>query len=235
MRKKQAFTLIELLVSVAIIALLIGLLLPSLGKARTRAKEAVCLSNLRGLMQAVFLYANDHRERLPGVGLSHGGETNEHGTWVRTLQKHYGDSLIARCPQDDSPHWTLPMPETGLLRQTSYATNYYMAAPVAGRGPYLMVSMSKRPQSTIFLTELAETGAFAASDHVHADDWWSDPRRLAAEQVAYERHGSRSNYGLMDGHAASLPFESTYEIDKKASRLRKIVWLHNMYDPEIGR
>lgn len=66
--KKNGFTLIELLVVVAIIALLISILLPSLSSAREQGKKAVCLSNLRGIGLATNQYANeDTAELLLGV------------------------------------------------------------------------------------------------------------------------------------------------------------------------
>jgi prepilin-type N-terminal cleavage/methylation domain-containing protein/prepilin-type processing-associated H-X9-DG protein len=64
-RKKPAFTLIELLVVVAIIALLIAILLPSLQRAREISKRAVCAANLRGLGQGSHIYANDNTEWFP--------------------------------------------------------------------------------------------------------------------------------------------------------------------------
>jgi prepilin-type N-terminal cleavage/methylation domain-containing protein len=61
----RGFTLIELLVVVALIALLMSILLPSLGQAREQAKRAKCLANLRSIGQALFAYANDDpRENL---------------------------------------------------------------------------------------------------------------------------------------------------------------------------
>jgi prepilin-type N-terminal cleavage/methylation domain-containing protein len=252
--RRLGFTLIELLVSTAIIALLISILLPSLHRARRQAKSAVCANNLRGLMQAVYLYSNEHKEHLPGAGLAHGGASDEHAAWVNTLRKLYGDTLIARCPEDQSVYWDTPYlvqqpprdidneapaaddaVTKDIYRRTSYALNYYMAAQVGGRGPYSKIGMFARPAKTVFLAELAEEGPFAVSDHVHADDWWSNPRRIAAEQVDYERHLKKANYGCLDGHAQTLEFDDTYSIDKQASRARKLVWAHNMYDPAIAR
>ncbi len=60
--KKKGFTLIELLVVVAIIALLISILLPSLSRARELAKRAVCGSNQRGIGQGMHIYSNDNEE-----------------------------------------------------------------------------------------------------------------------------------------------------------------------------
>src|SRR5579884_1535661 len=56
---RRGFTLIELLVVVAILALLIAILLPSLGRARNRAKAAACLSNVRQMGMAYQFYVND--------------------------------------------------------------------------------------------------------------------------------------------------------------------------------
>ena len=61
----KAFTLIELLVVVAIIALLMAILLPSLGKAKQLAVTTKCLSNLRQNTMAFNMYANDYNQYLP--------------------------------------------------------------------------------------------------------------------------------------------------------------------------
>jgi len=64
-RRRSAFTLIELLVVVAIIALLISILLPSLARAREIAKRSVCASNLKGIGTSCYTYANENAEVWP--------------------------------------------------------------------------------------------------------------------------------------------------------------------------
>ncbi|MHC5110468.1 MAG: type II secretion system protein [Planctomycetota bacterium] len=63
-RRHSGFTLIELLVVIAIIGLLLSILLPSLSRARSTAKETKCLANMRGMGQSIFTFANDHKDRF---------------------------------------------------------------------------------------------------------------------------------------------------------------------------
>ena len=71
-RSRSAFTLIELLVVVAILALLIAILLPSLGRAREKAKAVVCSSNLRQMGLAMVLYYQQNNNIFPTVGGTNG-------------------------------------------------------------------------------------------------------------------------------------------------------------------
>ncbi len=150
MRASRGFTLIELLVVIAIIAVLMGVLLPSLGMARMHAKRLVSTSNLRQIGLAMELYSEDNRGLFPES--SHGltGQAARQRSWIFTLAPYVGDVNEVRvCPADPQRKKRLEYPTS------SYIMNEYIAVDAVdpfGRltGPsYRNKYKLKRPAETM--------------------------------------------------------------------------------------
>ncbi|MCH7559362.1 MAG: type II secretion system protein [Planctomycetes bacterium] len=99
MRKRQGFTLIELLVVISIIALLMGIMLPILGRVRKQAQAVACQAKLRQWGIGFEAYVGDHDGRMPGYTLEAPTWFASRYSWVLSLEAyttHYEDMLL--CP-----------------------------------------------------------------------------------------------------------------------------------------
>jgi len=231
MRSRRGFTLLELLVVIAIIAVLMGILLPSLGRARHLAQSTACLSNIRQMEIAHYAYTMDNEGALIRANLAHGGVTHgEFAPWFVTLRDYYGPDLIARSPLDRSPHWGsapdgLPIPGAPAeqRRVTSYGINNFLDVSTVPWGPrykipydgYTMTKV-KHPSQTVHFLIMAYEGEFAGADHPHVESWLNHPSPpfKAQQQVQIDAvggepgtWGARTNWGFSDGHAETLAFE----------------------------
>jgi prepilin-type N-terminal cleavage/methylation domain-containing protein/prepilin-type processing-associated H-X9-DG protein len=90
-RLRSGFTLVELLVVIGIIAVLISLLLPALGKARAQAQKVQCLSNLRQLGATVISYTNEFNGYLPAMYTPNyfGEQADDWSDWTVQLSRYY--------------------------------------------------------------------------------------------------------------------------------------------------
>ncbi len=187
MRNTRGFTLIELLVVIAIIAILAAILFPVFARAREKARQASCQSNLKQVTLGMQMYAQDYDEVLPFsvVGVA----TGPLYSVFDVMQPYIKNQQILLCPSDSGPSVDLTSLGMGAC---SYITNEtVMPAWVVGLG-------TTPPMSLAMIHKPAECAAFADGD--------LDESQLPAAMVVAPdpRHNEMANYSFVDGHVKTL-------------------------------
>jgi prepilin-type N-terminal cleavage/methylation domain-containing protein/prepilin-type processing-associated H-X9-DG protein len=206
-RKRNGFTLIELLVVIAIIAILAAILFPVFAKAREKARQSSCASNLKQLSLAIMGYAQDYDETLVfTVAVVPAGYPGSHvvcpgnlGHWTGATAPYVKNTQVFICPSGKKPSFCCdPTPR-------SYDLNAACAGLCAG---YTMSQMPV-PAQTIVIADSAYNRAFGPVSNLNWDGSDSkgyvqgNPGRPMPHApvgfLAY-RHSDGINLGFLDGH-----------------------------------
>jgi prepilin-type N-terminal cleavage/methylation domain-containing protein/prepilin-type processing-associated H-X9-DG protein len=198
-RARRGFTLIELLVVIAIIAILAAILFPVFAKAREKARQTACASNLRQWTTAYLMYAQDHDEILPPAYWDYSGE--EGTTWVGITQPYIKNRQIKQCPSYQAPDWDA-------YWQTGYGVNYrwfgFSGSEADGRrwSKYYVTSLAQLqvPSETLML---ADSDYFVFIPMLRLAGGW-----LADNLKVDPRHNGGANIGWADGHVKWMKRES---------------------------
>jgi prepilin-type N-terminal cleavage/methylation domain-containing protein/prepilin-type processing-associated H-X9-DG protein len=208
---RRGFTLVELLVVIGIIALLISILLPALGKARDQSNRTKCMANLKQIMMATIMYANDNKLVLPwttwanpvppgGVGWLYKEPRITSGQFLPADVEQgafwqYGMKNIDvyRCPAGNTPS-----DKTKSYFITSYimngAINNY---PNGSNIPLKFYKISRFRPTDIFFLEMGDQAN--NGDGVLQGAWANDASSYPAEDFS-DRHNHGMNIAAADSH-----------------------------------
>ena len=202
MKRRKGFTLIELLVVVAIIALLVSILLPALGRARELAKRIVCSSQLAGIGRSIALYLNDYEDDYPTI---HTGQPATAGYVVYGGGRYNapGDMTVAD-PAGPKDRWCDPEWKTLDYDEWKDPDNWPTAwreVPTVGGCMYLLIKLEDlvpemfRCPSADNDVEMDMSGVAALAAYSGMINSWRDLRDFStARNMSYSMHDPFGNF-----------------------------------------
>jgi prepilin-type N-terminal cleavage/methylation domain-containing protein/prepilin-type processing-associated H-X9-DG protein len=200
--RRRGFTLIELLVVIAIIAILAAILFPVFAKAREKARQSSCLSNIKQIGLGVLAYAQDNDEALPNsYNWVYGGSNWPIIKWDPPLVPYVKSLQIFVCPSDKAPEVEQGFGAAGNI---SYSANSLIMP--AGRGLYdNAIGDITRPSETIMVTDAYQASRWCMIPNSTAlcgpPDIHARPSGKLPDGTNVSRHNNGFNAALVDGHA----------------------------------
>jgi len=244
MRRGRGFTLIELLVVVAIIALLIAILLPSLGRARQRAKITKCLASVRGISQALTMYMSDYQVAFPYY-------SNGSSYWTQILTSYGGSEKARQCPEALGPNpatgasaqgsaslpwanWGLNNADTGAFGVNGWVyqggdqtllTHYAIDTntPTGSPGVFWRMPFSRNASQIPLVGDASWPDGWPLADNaVPADvqmemDGVGSTNSNMMRRWCIRRHGKSVNMGFVDAHAENVKLQDLWSFSWHAA------------------